>query len=159
MGGSGGRGRPLGAADSRGTCLPTALITLNPRSSSHPKPVGGVGGGLFCSERYFLQKPGGAKPGRVPRRWGCSVTSPWTNSWAPTPRGRTGFLCFHPTASSQDGRQIMNRWVGMEGFPEEVVSGLEVEIRRPGVQGRALRKNRNFLHRTGERCHYTCPLG
>lgn len=53
----------------------------------------------------------------------------------------------------------MNRWVGMEGFPEEMVSGLEVEIRRPGVQGRALRKNRNFLHRTGERCHYTCPLG
>lgn len=53
----------------------------------------------------------------------------------------------------------MNRWVGMEGFLEEVVSGLEVEIRWPGVQGRALRKNRNFLHRTGERCHYTCPLG
>lgn len=53
----------------------------------------------------------------------------------------------------------MNRWVGMEGFLEEVVSGLEVEIRRLGVHGMAVRKNRNFLHRTGKRCHYTCSFG
>lgn len=74
-------------------------------------------------------------------------------------KGKNWIPLFSSTAYSQDGRQITNRWVGMEGFLEEVVSGLEVEIRRPGVQGMALRKNRNFLHRTGERCRYTCPLG
>lgn len=74
-------------------------------------------------------------------------------------KGKNWIPLFSSTAYSQDGRQIMNRWVGMEGFLEEVVSGLEVEIRRPGVQGMALRKNRNFRHRTGERCHCTCPLG
>lgn len=61
------------------------------------------GRGVFCSERYFLQKPGGAKPGRVPRRWGCSVTSPWTNSLALTQRGRTGFLCFHQRRTAKMG--------------------------------------------------------
>lgn len=34
---------------------------------------------------------------------GCSVTSPWTNSWAPIQRGRTGFLCFHQPLTAKMG--------------------------------------------------------
>lgn len=96
----------LGAGDSRRD-MP-ASSTQNPQPTLFtPKAssgqVGGRGEGVFCSERYFLQKPGGAKPGRVPRRWGCSVTPPWINSWAPTPRGRTGFLCFHQLRTAKMG--------------------------------------------------------
>lgn len=47
-------------------------------------------------------------------------------------KGKNWIPLFSSTAYSQDGRQIMNRWVGMEGFLEEVVPGLEVEIRQPG---------------------------
>lgn len=78
MRGSGGCGRSLGAGAWRGQACTQDLrpMFFIPKVST----VLGVGVGKYppCKSQE------GHRPESVSRRWGCSVMSPCTNSWAPT---------------------------------------------------------------------------
>lgn len=75
------------------------LVLFTPKVSTevgHGKPL------LF--QEVLPAKEEGHRTGRVSRRWGWSVTSPYTNIWVPTQGGENGFLAFQLLIAKREGR-------------------------------------------------------